>query len=58
LLRSCFNGGIDSEVLILDAVNRRGKPIRCDVTCTPLRGSEEEVRGAILIMEQSGDVQR
>ena len=53
LLRSCFAGESDSEVLTLDAVNRRGKPIRCEVTCTPLRGLEEELRGAILIMEEA-----
>ncbi|MBO0699380.1 MAG: PAS domain S-box protein [Zavarzinella sp.] len=41
--------------LTADAVNRRGKRIRCQVTCTPLRGgSEKEARGVILLMEENG----
>jgi len=34
------------------AVNRRGKPIACKVTSTPLLGARGEVRGAILLMEE------
>jgi two-component system, chemotaxis family, CheB/CheR fusion protein len=30
----------------LDAVNRRGKTIRCTITCTPLMGGQHEVRGS------------
>jgi two-component system CheB/CheR fusion protein len=54
-LRSCLTNGGERNVLTLDAVNRRGKTIRCEVTCTPLRGPDDEVRGAILLMEDSGD---
>jgi two-component system, chemotaxis family, CheB/CheR fusion protein len=36
----------------VDAVNRRGKSIQCQVTCTPLVGSNDGVRGAILLMEE------
>ncbi|MFL5401490.1 MAG: CheR family methyltransferase [Gemmatimonadales bacterium] len=55
-LKTCFGGdGNGAQVLSLDAVNRRGKSIRCQVTCTPLRGGEDEVRGAILMMEEAGD---
>jgi hypothetical protein len=35
----------------LAAVNRRGKPIRCTVTCTPLAGGQDGPRGVILLME-------
>jgi two-component system, chemotaxis family, CheB/CheR fusion protein len=55
VIRNCLNGAGDGEVMTLDAVNRRGKAIRCEVTCTPLKRGEEEVRGAILIMEDQGD---
>jgi two-component system CheB/CheR fusion protein len=34
------------------AVNRRGRGIRCQVTCTPLGRPEKEVRGAILLMDE------
>ena len=36
-----------------DAVNRRGKTIRCTITSTPLMGGQNEVRGVILLMEGS-----
>jgi two-component system CheB/CheR fusion protein len=56
LLRSCLSG--DSEqALTVDAVNRRGKTIRCQVTCTPLRDGGDGVRGAILVMEDARDGQ-
>jgi two-component system, chemotaxis family, CheB/CheR fusion protein len=35
----------------LDAVNRRGSPIRCVVTARPLRGPEEKAEGLILLMQ-------
>jgi two-component system CheB/CheR fusion protein len=53
LLRNCLSGDAESQVLILDAVNRRGKTIRCQVTCTPLAAGGDGVRGAILLMEDS-----
>jgi two-component system, chemotaxis family, CheB/CheR fusion protein len=53
LLRSCLGGEAGNQVL--DAVNRRGKTIRCQVTCTPLRADDTGVRGAILLMEHSAD---
>jgi len=34
-------------------VNRRGKTIRCTVTCTPLMGGQNEVSGVILLMEET-----
>jgi two-component system CheB/CheR fusion protein len=54
LLRGCLSDGALTQALVLDAVNRRGKSIRCEVTCTPLTGSEG-LRGAILVMEDSSD---
>ena len=54
-LRSCLNNGGERSMLTLDAVNRRGKTIRCEITCTPLRGPDDQVRGAILLMEDSED---
>jgi two-component system CheB/CheR fusion protein len=57
-IRSCLAGdGAGDQRILLDAVNRRGKGFRCDVTCTPLTGPDGDVRGAILIMSESTDGQ-
>jgi two-component system, chemotaxis family, CheB/CheR fusion protein len=55
LLRSCMGGDGNGQVVTLDAVNRRGRTIRCQVTCTPLASGNDTVRGAILAMEDSSD---
>ena len=47
------NGG--SESVQLDAVNRRGRPIRCNVRVTPLMGGPGAIRGAIVLMEDMPD---
>jgi hypothetical protein len=39
----------------LDAVNRRGKSIRCRVSCSPPAGSDGETRGVILLMDDHDD---
>jgi two-component system CheB/CheR fusion protein len=58
LLKTSMSGDAGPQVVTLDAVNRRGKPIRCEVTCTPLRGVDGDVQGAIVLMEESGNGQR
>jgi two-component system CheB/CheR fusion protein len=50
-IKACLAGEETSEV-VLDAVNRRGRPIRCQVTCTPLLAPGKEVRGVIMLMEE------
>jgi two-component system, chemotaxis family, CheB/CheR fusion protein len=55
LLKTSLGGDGGRQILTLESVNRRGKPIQCDVTCSPLRGPNGEVRGAIVLMEESGD---
>jgi len=46
-------GGKDGDVVSLDAVNRRGKPVRVELRFAPLGGSGSEVLGAIVMMEAS-----
>jgi len=36
----------------VDATNRRGRPIGCKVTCTPLMGEGRHVQGAILMIDE------
>jgi two-component system CheB/CheR fusion protein len=58
LLKTALAGDGDGRVLTLEAVNRRGKPIQCEVTCTPLRGADGDVHGAIVLMEETGNGRR
>jgi two-component system CheB/CheR fusion protein len=40
------------EEILLEATNRRGKLFRCRITCTPLTGSEQDIQGIIVMMEE------
>jgi two-component system, chemotaxis family, CheB/CheR fusion protein len=53
-LRSVLAGGSPREETLLEAVNRRGRPIGCATTILPLvspNGDGDGVRGAIILME-------
>jgi two-component system CheB/CheR fusion protein len=52
-LYDCLEGSATEREVLLDGVNRRGKPIRCSVRCTPLLGTAG-VDGVILLMEEAG----
>jgi two-component system CheB/CheR fusion protein len=50
-IRACLAGESRFQQLELDATNRRGRPIRCTVTCTPLDSAPGGgIRGVILLM--------
>jgi two-component system, chemotaxis family, CheB/CheR fusion protein len=51
-LRSALNGDGARAVVTVEAVNRRGKRIRCSVTSSPLLGTRKEIRGVILITQE------
>lgn len=54
-IRACLSGESENEFVALDAINRRGKPFVCDVTCTPMRRADSaQVRGVIVLMEEAG----
>jgi two-component system, chemotaxis family, CheB/CheR fusion protein len=50
-IRSCLGGGHEQAVVALDAVNRRGRAVKCVVTVKPLRTRSRSILGAILSME-------
>jgi two-component system CheB/CheR fusion protein len=50
VLRTCLSGAVPFQDVALDAINRRGKPIVCRVTCTPMTGGDD-IAGLILMME-------
>jgi two-component system CheB/CheR fusion protein len=55
-MRACLTGNADSaSEVILDAINRRGRHIKCRVTCTPLIGSLGQIQGVILLMEDRNE---
>lgn len=52
-VRDCLSGQKDHQEVVVEAINRRGRTIRCAVTCSPLRGPAGDARGSILIMAVS-----
>jgi two-component system CheB/CheR fusion protein len=53
-IRSCLSGEADRKEIILDATNRRGKAIKCRVSCSPLVAHNKQRQGVILLMEVEG----
>jgi two-component system, chemotaxis family, CheB/CheR fusion protein len=53
-IRACPAEGSKHVEVILDATNRRAKPIRVKVTCTPLAGAGgASLGGVIMVMEET-----
>jgi two-component system CheB/CheR fusion protein len=52
LVRACLSGESESGETTLDAINRRGKRIRCRVGCTPLIRALGKRDGVILLMDE------
>jgi two-component system CheB/CheR fusion protein len=48
-IKDCLSGQSSGELRELDAVNRRGRPLRCQVCIYPLKGSTSA--GAIILMQ-------
>lgn len=51
-LRAILTGNSDYYEVILDAINRRGKAMKCQVICTPLLRTGLDIQGVILLMEE------
>jgi two-component system CheB/CheR fusion protein len=52
LLHTALAGTDGTLEKVLDAVNRRGRPIRVRVACSALRGTRNEVRGVFVMTEE------
>jgi two-component system, chemotaxis family, CheB/CheR fusion protein len=52
VVRPCLAGDESHQEVVLEAVNRRGKKIRCRVACTPLLSATQNREGAILLMQE------
>jgi two-component system CheB/CheR fusion protein len=53
-VRAVIEGRSEADEVVLDALNRRGRPIACRVTVVPFRNPDREVAGAVLVMEERG----
>ncbi|MCW3050676.1 MAG: putative methyltransferase CheR with domain [Solirubrobacterales bacterium] len=53
-LRSVVAGGSERAEVTLDAIDRRGRPIRCHLTVLPLGGDGPGRTGAIVLMDEAG----
>jgi two-component system CheB/CheR fusion protein len=53
-IRACLAGETDFTDTVLDAINRRGRPVQVRVSCTPLSAQNSgEALGVILLMEET-----
>ena len=52
VLRAVLDARSEGETLMLDAVNRRGRAITCEVTITPLVAAGQDARGAVILVEE------
>ena len=53
LVHACMADGATQPDLVLEAINRRGKPIRCRIAYTPRLSPDGQRMGAILLMEEA-----
>jgi two-component system CheB/CheR fusion protein len=51
-LQGCLTHADGRFEQLMEATNRRGRTIKCRVTCMPLSASDDGAAGAILLMEQ------
>jgi two-component system, chemotaxis family, CheB/CheR fusion protein len=56
-LRQAMAGENGARSTVVDATNRRGRPVRCRVTCTPLVGNDKSIRGVIVVVEPQSEGQ-
>jgi two-component system CheB/CheR fusion protein len=53
LIRAVLAGDSERETVDLEATNRRGREFRCRIVVTPLVNRARQIRGAILLMEET-----
>lgn len=50
-IRNCLNRKAEGQQLVIGAINRRGRSIKCRINLNPLIGFNQEQQGVILLME-------
>jgi two-component system CheB/CheR fusion protein len=56
-IRACLRTG-ESTVLVVPAVNRRGRTIECRVRLAPLLGQDDEQQGVVIVVEDEAASRR
>jgi two-component system CheB/CheR fusion protein len=51
IFRTCLAGESKYQEIKLDTINRRGKTLQCQITCTPLMSRDKEIGGVILVIQ-------
>jgi two-component system CheB/CheR fusion protein len=51
-IRAVLDGEGGAKQVMLDARDRRGRKLQCQVTCNPLVGGDKEVKGVVMLMEE------
>jgi two-component system CheB/CheR fusion protein len=54
-IRLCADPQVGRQEVVVNAVDRRGRPMLCRVRCGPLVGGRRDVEGVILLMEPVED---
>jgi two-component system, chemotaxis family, CheB/CheR fusion protein len=54
-LWASMSGDDGTQTVMVEATNRRGKPIDVRVTCSPLVGDHKDVHGVIMVVEERPD---
>ena len=57
-LKACLGGECPAEQVVVDAVNRRGRKMLCQVAVAPLVGAESAITGVILVMDEIDEGRR
>ncbi|MBW4591723.1 MAG: PAS domain-containing protein [Brasilonema angustatum HA4187-MV1] len=56
-MRTILSGESEHYEVLLDARNRRGRAIQCQVICNPLLGNASDIQGLIILMEERPQVE-
>jgi two-component system, chemotaxis family, CheB/CheR fusion protein len=54
-VRAVLEARAEVQEVTLDAMNRRGRAVRCHVTVGPLRGVSREIRGSVIVIEETSN---
>jgi two-component system CheB/CheR fusion protein len=52
-LHGLLNGAKHEQISVIEAMNRRGRPLRLQLACTPLRDEDGSAQGMILVMNDT-----
>ena len=51
-VRAVLEGRKDESEIVLEAMNRRGRAVRCRVSTTPLLNLARDIRGCVIVIEE------